>query len=120
MVEEELMLSRITIALGAMLLMAGAASADPIEGRWKTQSGETAAIGGCGGAFCITLKSGEYSGQSIGKMTATGEGRYEGSITKPSNGKTYSGMARLNGNSLKLSGCVLGGLICESQTWSRL
>ena len=120
MVEEELMLSRITIVLGAMLVMAAAAGADPIEGRWKTESGETAAIGGCGGAFCITLKSGEYSGRTIGKMTATGEGRYEGEITKPSTGKTYSGKARINGNSLKLSGCVLGGLTCESQTWSRL
>jgi uncharacterized protein (DUF2147 family) len=114
------MLRRITIAFGAMVMVAGAAIADPIEGRWRTESGESAAIGGCGAAFCITLKSGEYSGKTIGKMTATGEGRYEGEITKPSTGKTYSGKARLNGNSLKLSGCVLGGLICESQTWSRL
>jgi hypothetical protein len=46
--------------------------------------------------------------------------RIEGSITKPSNGKTYSGSATLSGNSLKLKGCVFGGLICESQNWSRL
>jgi uncharacterized protein (DUF2147 family) len=27
---------------------------------------------------------------------------------------------QLAGNSLKLQGCVAGGLLCSSQTWSRL
>lgn len=114
------MLKTALLTIGLSALLAGAALADPIEGNWKTKTGETAAIGGCGGAFCITLKSGEYSGQQIGKLSATGGGSYEGSITKPSTGKTYSGKASLSGNSLKLKGCVLGGLLCESQTWSRL
>jgi uncharacterized protein (DUF2147 family) len=26
----------------------------------------------------------------------------------------------LSGTSLKMSGCVLGGLICKSQTWHKL
>ena len=115
-----MMLRRIVATLGLCALMTGAALADPIEGNWKTKDGDTAAIGGCGGGFCITLKTGEFAGKSIGKMTATGGGSYEGSITKPSNGKTYSGSATLSGNSLKMRGCVFGGLICESQTWSRL
>lgn len=118
--EEETMLRRMGLAVMATLMIAGAAYADPIEGNWKTESGETAAIGGCGSGFCITLKTGEHAGKTIGQMTASGDGRYAGSITKPQNNKTYSGKATLSGNSLKLSGCVLGGLICESQTWSRL
>jgi uncharacterized protein (DUF2147 family) len=52
-------------------------------------------------------------------MAASGGGKYSGSITKPQNGKTYSGKASLSGGSLKMSGCVLGGLICESQNWLR-
>lgn len=114
------MFHRISLAVAVSMLLAGAALADPIEGQWKTKSGETATIAGCGGAFCITLKSGEYAGQSIGKLNASGAGSYEGSITKPSTGKTYSGSATLSGNSLKLKGCVFGGLFCESQNWSRL
>ena len=114
------MLPRLVTALGLSALTMGAALADPIEGNWKTRDGDTAAIGGRGGGFCITLKSGEYAGRRIGKMNASGGGNYEGEITKPSNGKTYNGKAKLSGNSLKLSGCVLGGLICESQTWTRL
>ena len=114
------MFGKISMALVATMMSTGAALADPIEGNWKTKTGDTAAIGGCGGGFCITLKTGEFAGKSIGKMTATGGGDYEGSITKPSNGKTYSGSATLSGNSLKMRGCVFGGLICKSQTWSRL
>jgi uncharacterized protein (DUF2147 family) len=114
------MFGKIGMAIAATMLFAGAALADPIEGNWKTKDGDTAAIGSCGGGFCITLKTGEYAGKSIGQMTATGSGSYEGSITKPSNGKTYSGKGTLSGDTLKMKGCVLGGLICESQTWSRL
>src|SRR6187200_1443199 len=100
------MFARISMAVAATMLFTGAALADPIEGNWKTKDGDTAAIGACGGAFCITLKTGEFAGKSIGKMTASGGGSYEGSITKPSNGKTYSGSGTLSGNSLKMRGCV--------------
>ena len=114
------MFARISLPVAVTMILTGAALADPIEGNWKTKNGDTAAIGACGGAFCITLKTGEFAGKSIGKMTASGGGSYEGSITKPSNGKTYSGSATLSGDALKMRGCVFGGLICESQTWSRL
>ena len=97
------MFRKVSLALAATLIMTGAAWADPIEGNWKTQAGDTAAIVG-GGSFSITLKTGKYAG----------------SITDPANDKTYSGKATLSGTSLKMSGCVLGGLICKSQTWHKL
>ncbi|MDQ6436925.1 DUF2147 domain-containing protein [Mesorhizobium sp. LHD-90] len=114
------MLRRMTIAAAALIGLAGAAHADPIEGNWKTQSGETAAIGDCGGGFCITLKTGKYKGKGIGKISAQGEGSYAGSITDPATDKTYTGKASLSGSSMKMKGCVLGGLICRSQTWTKL
>jgi uncharacterized protein (DUF2147 family) len=110
-------LTRTTIA--AILLTTAVAHADPIEGNWKTQSGDTAAISGCGGAFCIKLTTGQFSGKSIGRMKAGGGGKYTGSITKPSTGKTYSGTGKLSGTSLKMTGCVMA-VLCESQTWSKL
>ncbi|MBN9548842.1 MAG: DUF2147 domain-containing protein [Alphaproteobacteria bacterium] len=97
----------------------GAAWADPIEGNWKTQAGSTAAIAG-GGSFSITLKSGKYSGKTIGSFKAAGDNKYTGTITDPETDKTYSGKATISGTSLKMSGCVLGGLICKSQTWHKL
>ncbi len=113
------MLKLATLA-AALLLPIAAAQADPIEGNWRTKSGATAAIGSCGGGFCITLKSGTHAGKRIGTFSPSGEGAYAGKITDPANDKTYSGKASLSGNTLKLGGCVLGGLICRNENWSRL
>ncbi|WFP62050.1 DUF2147 domain-containing protein [Mesorhizobium sp. WSM4904] len=113
------MFRKVSLALAATLIMAGAAWADPIEGNWKTQAGSTAAIAGSG-SFSITLKSGKYAGKTIGSFKAAGDNKYTGTITDPETDKTYSGKATLSGASLKMSGCVLGGLICKSQTWHKL
>ncbi len=41
-------------------------------------------------------------------------------IYNASDGKTYSGSFTMTGpNNAELKGCVLGGLICKSQTWTR-
>ncbi|WP_137154092.1 DUF2147 domain-containing protein [Rhizobium sp. FKL33] len=102
-----------------IIASAGAAfAAEPIEGNWKTKSGETAAIAKCGGAYCVTLKTGKYAGKRIGKMSGTGAD-YEGEITDPAEDKTYSGYATVSGASMKLKGCVMG-VFCKSQTWTRL
>lgn len=107
------------LAAAALLLGAAPAWADPIEGDWRTQSGATAVIAPCGEGFCITLKGGPYSGRRIGSFQSTGGGRYAGEITDPEKEKTYSGKGVLSGSTLKLSGCVLGGLICRSQNWTK-
>jgi uncharacterized protein (DUF2147 family) len=108
------------LAAGLVLSFSAPAFADGIVGKWRTQSGETAQISKCGGSFCVKLTSGTYSGKSIGKMAPNGANNYKGSITDPAKNKKYSGKAKLSGNSLSMSGCVLGGLICQSQKWSRL
>lgn len=113
------MLRKLSMAFAATLILAGAASADPIEGNWRTQSGATASIAG-GGSFSITLKSGKHSGKRIGTFSPAGSNAYSGKITDPDTDKTYTGKATLSGNTLKMKGCVLGGLLCKSQTWTRL
>jgi uncharacterized protein (DUF2147 family) len=114
------MFRRLGAAIAASILMTGAAFADPIEGNWRTEAGATAHISSCGSSFCIKLKSGKHAGKNIGKFKASGDGNYTGNITDPANDKTYSGKGNLSGGSLKMSGCVLGGLICRSQTWAKL
>ncbi|MDO6966769.1 DUF2147 domain-containing protein [Rhizobium alvei] len=103
----------------AMLAFAGAAqAAEPIEGNWKTASGETAAISKCGGSFCVTLKTGKFAGKRIGKMSGSGD-EYSGEITDPEDDKTYSGYGTVSGNALKMKGCVMS-VFCKSQTWKRI
>lgn len=110
------------ILTGAMLLgmMAGPVLADPIEGNWKRPNGHTVTFSACGAKkFCATAKSGPNAGKSVGVLTATGAGTYKGSLSDPSKGKTYTGKGSISGSTLRVSGCVLGGLICQGENWSR-
>lgn len=113
------MLHKMALMAATLALATGTAFADDIVGNWKTDSGETAAIAG-GGPFTITVKTGKYNGKRIGSLNASGGGKYAGEITDPATDKTYSGKATLSGDNLKMSGCVLGGLICKNQTWQRM
>ena len=104
--------------LAAALGLSSAAHAEAIVGKWKTQSGETAAIAKCGGSYCVTLRTGKYAGKRIGKMKGAG-GSYKGSITDPSNDRNYSGSAKVSGKSMKMRGCALK-VFCRTQTWRKL
>jgi uncharacterized protein (DUF2147 family) len=108
----------IIIAAALALSAMTAQAAEPIEGNWKTASGATAQIAPCGGAFCVTLKSGKHNGKQIGKMSGSGDS-YKGEITDPETDKTYAGSGSVSGNSLKMKGCVMA-VLCKSQTWTRL
>ena len=112
------MIRKTLIAAALIVATAPAFAAEPIEGNWKTASGETAAIGPCGGSYCVTLKTGKYAGKKIGRLEGSGNS-YSGEITDPKDDKTYSGSGTVNGNSLKMKGCVLM-VLCKSQAWTRL
>ena len=109
-----------TTVLATAFLLGGTAlsMADIIEGNWKTKSGETAAIGKCGGAFCITLKTGTHAGKRIGRLSG-GDGDYSGTITDPEDDREYSGSAKVKGATMKLKGCALK-VFCQTQTWKKL
>lgn len=109
----------LTAAAIATLFSVSAQAADPIVGNWRTESGETANIAPCGGDnFCVVLKTGTYAGKNIGSLV-NDNGNYTGKVTDPATDKTYRGKASIQGSSMKMSGCVLGGLICQHQTWTK-
>ncbi|QLF69919.1 DUF2147 domain-containing protein [Peteryoungia desertarenae] len=109
-----------TIIIAAALALSAvtAQAAEPIVGNWKTASGATAQIAPCSGGYCVTLKSGKHSGKQIGKMAGSGTS-YKGEITDPETDKTYAGSGSVEGNSLKMKGCVMA-VLCRTQTWTRL
>lgn len=116
------------------LSLVGAAQADPAHGVWQTQVDDSryahVKMAPCGAGICGTivktfLNGEDYKSPNLGKklvreMVASGNGKYAGKVWRPSNGKIYVGKMQVSGNSLKLSGCVAGGLICSKQTWKRL
>jgi uncharacterized protein (DUF2147 family) len=102
----------ITIVAG-LVLSAGLANA-----AGKTEAGTTAAIGPCGGGYCITLKTGKHAGERIGTFNGK-DGHYSGKITDPDAKKTYDGVMTVSGNTVTMKGCVMS-VFCQSQTWTRL
>lgn len=112
------MIRKTALAIAAVFV-ASAAYADPIEGNWTRPNGTLEIISACGGSFCVTVGSGEHKGKSAGSFKSIGGNKYKGTLTDISADKTYNGKATLNGNALVMSGCVLGGLICKSETWTR-
>lgn len=124
----------ITLAAAFALAAGAALAADPIEGVWQTQPDEGSValvqIAPCGGAYCGTIVKTfkgqqEYQSPNLGKqivisMAPSGGGAYAGKVLRPADNKTYNGKAQVSGGSMKLSGCVAGGLICKSQTWARV
>ncbi|EEY04227.1 DUF2147 domain-containing protein [Brucella neotomae] len=111
-----------TLILGVTLAAGFAAPAfadEAIVGTWKRPNGTLISYAACGAnKFCGTVMTGEYKGKSIGTMSSK-DGNYKGEVNKFDEGKTYSGKASVKGNTLSLSGCVMGGLICKSESLAR-
>ncbi|MCD1626497.1 MAG: DUF2147 domain-containing protein [Paracoccaceae bacterium] len=118
-----------------MIMAAGGAMAEPLLGTWRTapdDNGNTGLIqvAPCGQQICGTLvKSFDGAGTEIasannGKMiisetVSAGGGAYKGKVWAPDRNKTYNSRLELSGNTLKVSGCVMG--ICrEGGNWSRV
>ena len=95
-----------------------ALSAEPIEGTWLRPSTNTLVkYVKRGSQFCGTVQTGAHKGKSIGCMSGSGA-NYKGTVIALDEGKTYSGKATVNGNSMALKGCV-AGFICKGETWQR-
>jgi uncharacterized protein (DUF2147 family) len=127
------------VALAFLAAPAAAQTADP-SGTWQSESGDTRVrIARCGDAYCGTiisvrgeakdvnnpseaLRSRNLVGvRMIDNIRPTTAGGFEGSLYNFRDGKTYSGKMSLKSPSaLELSGCVLGGLVCRSQTWTKV
>lgn len=127
---------KLGMMIGALALSAGAAVADPAEGVWKTEPGDSGGylhvnVYGCGEALCgVIRKAFDAQGQSnasyehlnkrmLWDMQAEGSGQYaDGKIWAPDSGKTYNSKMSLNGNTLTVEGCV--AVFCRGQSWTRV
>ncbi len=131
----------------APMLAAPALAADPI-GTWLTgdKKGKVRIVN-CAGAICGTLvwvqepldpetnkpkldkRNADASKQSrpligipivLNMKPSAAPQKWDGDVYNAEDGKTYSGSFTLTGaNTAELKGCVLGGLICKAQTWTR-
>jgi uncharacterized protein (DUF2147 family) len=135
----------LSIAALMVVLTAPTQAADP-TGLWINEKGDTKVrLARCGTALCGTVawlgRPNDASGRPktdwrnpdadkrdrplIGlpvllDMKPAGDDRWSGSIYNADDGKTYVSHVMLAGaTSLQVRGCVLGGLLCKSMTWTR-
>ncbi|MEM6661188.1 MAG: DUF2147 domain-containing protein [Pseudomonadota bacterium] len=129
------------IGLAAGLaLMASTALANDVFGVWKSAPNDEGGyihvdIGPCAGdgakvcgkileAFAAdpNAPAPEWVGRNIIQdMVADGSNEWDdGTIWAPDDNETYSSTMELKGDVLTVSGCVLGGLICRGQDWTRV
>jgi uncharacterized protein (DUF2147 family) len=58
--------------------------------------------------------------QVVTGMKPDGANRWSGQFYSPEDGKTVSGNLILkDANTLTVQGCIMGGLLCRSETWTR-
>ena len=114
----------------ASLLLAGTAAQADVIGTWLRESGAShVKFAPCGGgAICghlTWLKPGVETKAKVGQrvfygMKPNGANTWSGSDFNPEDGQTYTGKMSLSGNTLTTQGCVMGGMICKSTTWTRV
>lgn len=132
------------VALGASL--GTCLAADPL-GTWRTEEGKaTVRIAACGPALCgtiIALKEPNDEGGKpktdkknadaglrnrpmigvqvvLGMKPSGSANKWSGQVYNAEDGKTYTGNLTLqDANTIKLEGCILGGLVCKAATWTR-
>ncbi len=128
-------MKKLMLATAALIAMAGAAQADPLEGMWKTVADDNGNSGliqvvPCGNALCGTLvkaygpDGAEIASPNIGRQliwdtVPAGDGVYEGRVYSPDRDAEYASKLVLTGDSLSVSGCRFG--FCrEGGVWQRV
>jgi uncharacterized protein (DUF2147 family) len=118
-----------TTALALAALTVIPALAADATGIWlRPSTGAQVEFYACGGNLCgkVVAQKDPAKKDTIGKVIMsgakkTGENTWKGSLLNLDNGQTYSGVVTLeNAKALKLEGCVLGGVICTGETWTRV
>ena len=118
------------------MILIAAQDANAPTGRWKNPSGSViVAIDACGPAYCGTVTSASDPAKADARrggtanlvgtqlMTgfkAAGGGKWRGRLFIPDMNHRSKAELRLFGaNQLKVTGCMVGRMICKSQVWTR-
>ena len=108
----------------------------PIEGRWKNPSGRvTVEIVACGEAYCGTVIAAAESAKADARRGGTadlvgtqlmtgfkpaGPGKWRGRMFVPDiNHRSKAELRLIGTDRLKVTGCMVGRMVCKSQYWTR-
>ncbi len=119
------------LALGHAVSATPALAAEPL-GTWLSESGDTKVriVQGDGSLIgtVVWARGGDAASDCMGNpvgmkmiydVKPSGKG-FKGKLKNYKDCKTYTGkLEQLSPDRLKLSGCLLGGLFCRRQVWTR-
>ncbi len=125
------------LLLIAAVIAAPAAAAPRVTGTWQNPAHSVVvAMAPCGSRLCGTIvwasdkaKDDAANGgterlvgtQLFRGLVADGPGRWSGTVFVPDLGRTVDGsLAQVDADALDVSGCVIPGLVCQTQTWTRI
>ena len=123
-------------AAAAELAAAAPRGAPPVAGVWRNPQGSVEVeMAPCGARLCgivvwASAKAQDDAAaggtdrlvgtQLFRDLAGDGPGRWQGEVFVPDLARTVSGtMTLVDGATLQVDGCVIPGLVCQTQLWTR-
>ena len=124
-------------AVSLLLAAPAAASAQAIEGHWTNYKRNVVVqVERCGAAYCGRVVGASAKAQEKARRGGTpnlvgtqiltglkpvGDGKFRGRAFVPKrNIRATATVRQLNDNVMQVQGCVLGGLLCDNEKWTRV
>ena len=129
---------KIVIAIAAtLMLVAAPASAQALEGQWTNyKKNVVVEVERCGSAYCGRVVQASARAKEKARKGGTpnlvgtqiltglkpiGEGRFRGRAFVPKrNIHATATVRQVSDDVMQVQGCVLGGLLCDSERWTRV
>ena len=129
--------ARFALLMALCAVPAGASAKTALEGQWRNPKGSvTVRLAPCGDAFCGTVVEASTKAKATARkggtpkligtriltgVRAAGSGEYKGRAFDPKRNIHAPATIRLLGPStLLIKGCVLRGIVCKEQRWTRV
>jgi uncharacterized protein (DUF2147 family) len=120
-----------------LVVMLSQTSEEPLAGNWRNPSGSVIiAILPCGDALCgrVEWASNQATADArrggtdsligaelLSNFVPTADGRWRGRLFVPdANKRSKAELRQLGPDRVEIVGCVIGGLVCKSQVWTRV
>ena len=128
---------KVIFAASLLLAAPAAASAQAIEGQWTNYKRNVVVqVERCGAAYCGRVVEASAKAQEKARKGGTprlvgtqiltglkpiGDGKFRGRAFVPKrNIHATATVRQLNDNVMQVQGCVLGGLLCDNEKWTRV
>ena len=132
-----LMKTQAILAISLLLSAPAAASAQAIEGQWTNyKKNVVVQVERCGSAYCgRVVRASEKAKEKARKggtpnlvgtqiltgLKPVGDGRFRGRAFVPKrNVRATATVRQISNDVMQVQGCVLGGLLCDNEKWTRV